>query len=81
MNVKPLYNSANLPYLLFKSPKRRSNKSRTKWVINPNEEGHRPERRWSGTRTKMVVNPNEDSEKPERSAISGRKRQSSGKIL
>jgi hypothetical protein len=39
MNVKPLYNSVNLPYLLFKSPKRRRNKSRTKWVSKPNEEG------------------------------------------
>jgi hypothetical protein len=37
MNVKPLYNSANLPYFPFKSPKRRSNKPRTKWVGNPNE--------------------------------------------
>jgi hypothetical protein len=59
MNVKPLYNAVNLPYLLFKSPKRRWNKPRTKWVRNPNEDG-------AG---------------PERGAISGRKKQSSGKIL
>jgi hypothetical protein len=62
MNVKPLYNSVNLLYLLFNSPKRRRNKPRTKRVINPNEEGQEPERRWSATRTKMVRNPNEDGE-------------------
>jgi hypothetical protein len=38
-------NSANLPYLLLKSPKRRRNKSRTKWVPDPNEDGAEPERR------------------------------------
>ena len=59
MNVKPLYNTVNLPYLLFKSPKRRWNKPRTRWVSNPNEEGQEPERRWSRTRTKMVLDPNE----------------------
>jgi hypothetical protein len=81
MNVKPLYNTVNLPYLLFKSPKRRWNKPRTKWVSNPNEDCQEPERRWSKTQTKMVRDPNEDGAGPERSAISGRKKQSSGKIL
>jgi hypothetical protein len=37
MNVKPLYKSANLPYLLFQSPGIRKNKPRTKMVIDPNE--------------------------------------------
>jgi hypothetical protein len=81
MNVKPLYNSANLPYLLFKSPKKRRNKPRTKRVSNPNEVGQEPERRYAGTRTKLPRNPNEDTERPEQSTISDLKIQSFGKIL
>jgi hypothetical protein len=39
MKVKPRYNSANLPYLLFQTPVISWNKSRTKRVNDPNEGG------------------------------------------
>jgi len=46
---------------LFKSPKKRGNKTRTKWVTDPNEGTDRPERRYCLTRTKVLTDPNEDT--------------------
>jgi hypothetical protein len=56
---KALYKRENLLYFLFQSPEIKMNKTRTKIVINPNEDSHRPERRQSSTRTKIVIDPNE----------------------